>query len=73
MEPFQHLLRLVKGSHRVLEELRIRSCMDIVGLYLGIAISFIISLTEFRAWTASEDTVLGEVGRLSLFRRLKRS
>ena len=46
--------------------------MDIVGSYLSRAISFRAALEEFRAWTASRDSVLGEEQILSPFRRLKR-
>ena len=72
MEPFQHPLRLVKGSHNAGEELKMRSRISFVGSYLARAISFRAALTEFRAWTASGDSVLREEDFLSPFRKLKR-
>jgi hypothetical protein len=49
-----------------------RSCIGFVSSYLARAISFRAALTEFRAWTASGDSVLREERPLSPFRRLKR-
>jgi hypothetical protein len=46
--------------------------IDFVGSCLARAISFRAALTEFRAWTASRDSVFREKGFLSPFRRLKR-
>ena len=71
MEPFQYPLRLVKGSHSVGEELKIRSYRGFDGSCLAIVISFRVALTEFRDCAASGDTVLREEGFSSPFRRLK--
>jgi hypothetical protein len=48
-----------------------RSCIGFAGSYLESAIFFRAALTEFRAWTASGDSVLREEGHLSPLRRLK--
>ena len=52
------------GWHRspksVEEELKIRSCIGIVGSYLARAISLRVALVKFGAWIASQDSVLGK-------------